>query len=86
MARARITQRVMAEKLNCQEGTVSKLLNGKMEMTNTWLMAFSMVLGLQVPDLYRDPNDDDPAALFSDLSVDQRREAERFIRYLKSQN
>lgn len=86
MARARVSQRAMAERLNCQEGTVSKLLNGKMEMTNTWLMAFSMVLNLQVPDLYRNPDDEDPAALFSELSDEQKREAERFIRFLKSQN
>lgn len=50
-----LTQKRLAERMNCEPGTVSKLLNGQMEMTTNWLANFADALDLAVPDLFRDP-------------------------------
>lgn len=50
-----LTQKRLAERMDTEPGTVSKLLNGHMEMTTSWLAHFADALDLSVPDLFRDP-------------------------------
>lgn len=50
-----LTQKRLAERMDTEPGTVSKLLNGHMEMTTNWLAHFADALDLSVPDLFRDP-------------------------------
>lgn len=51
-----LTQKRLAERMDCEPGTVSKLLNGQMEMTTSWLANFADALDKSVPDLFRDPS------------------------------
>jgi transcriptional regulator with XRE-family HTH domain len=51
-----LTQKRLAERMDCEPGTVSKLLNGQMEMTTGWLANFADALDLSVPDLFRNPD------------------------------
>lgn len=51
-----LTQKRLAERMECEPGTVSKLLNGQMEMTTGWLANFADALDLSVPDLFRNPD------------------------------
>jgi len=51
-----LTQERLAERMECGPGTVSKLLNGQMEMTTGWLANFADALDVSVPDLFRNPD------------------------------
>lgn len=59
MAHRNIDQKTLAERMNCEPGTVSKLLSTnpktKMDMTTDWLARFAYGLNVDVIDLYRDP-------------------------------
>lgn len=51
-----LDNRRIAERMDCTEGTVSKLLNDDMRMTTDWLARFAYALDVEVADLYRDPS------------------------------
>jgi transcriptional regulator with XRE-family HTH domain len=51
-----LDQKRVAERMDCEPGTLSKLLNGKMEMTTAWLAGIADALDVSVPDLFRDPD------------------------------
>jgi plasmid maintenance system antidote protein VapI len=52
-----LNQDVMAERMNCSPGTVSKLIAGKMKQNLEWLARFAHALGpdVEVTDLFRHP-------------------------------
>lgn len=68
--------------MDCKEGTVSKLLNGRMKMTMEWLAGFAEALNVSIVDLYRDPNRPTQDELLSGLSPEKRQQAIDFIQYL----
>lgn len=80
----RLDQKRIAERMDVQEGTVSKLLNGQMRMTMEWLSGFAEALDVEFMDLYRDPARPTQNELLSRLPPDKRRQAEDYIRYLAS--
>jgi transcriptional regulator with XRE-family HTH domain len=84
MERARINQTQLAERMGCGHGTVSKLLNDRMEITQNWLAAISFALGVSAIDLYRDPSRRDVAAEIETLPPQLQEEALRFVEYLKT--
>lgn len=49
-------QKILAEKMDTTEATVSRLLSGQRKMTLEWLTAFSEVLGCAPADMFVAPN------------------------------
>jgi transcriptional regulator with XRE-family HTH domain len=82
MKRENLTQRRLAERLDCQEGTISKLLNGQMEMTQSWLAGIATAMNREVTDLYRHPDQPSADELLRRLPQEKREEALRYIDFL----
>lgn len=77
-----MTQRRLAERMECQEGTISKLLNGQMEMTQSWLAGIAGAMNREVTDLYRHPDMPSADELLRRLPQEKRDEAMRYIDFL----
>jgi transcriptional regulator with XRE-family HTH domain len=77
-----IDQRRLAERLECKEGTISKLLNNKMQLTMNWLAAIAFALNIEVRDLYRDPKQPTADELLAHLPDEKRKQVIDFIKYL----
>ena len=82
MKREHLTQRRLAERLDCQEGTISKLLNGQMEMTQSWLAGIAVAMNRDITDLYRHPDQPSADELLRRLPQEKRDEAMRYIDFL----
>ena len=50
-----LTQKRLAERMGCEPGTVSKLLNDGMKINLGWLANFAAALNKSVPELFIDP-------------------------------
>lgn len=50
-----VTGEKLAEQMGTTPATVSRLLNGKRQMTVAWLYAFSKALGVSIENLFRRP-------------------------------
>ena len=74
----------LAERMDCQPGTVSKLLNGEMEMTTAWLARFADALDMAAPDLFRDPKAPTQAELLSAGTAEELRRAIQLVRLAKT--
>lgn len=79
-----LTQKRMAERMNLEPGTVSKLLNGQMEMTTSYLAGFADALDLSVPDLFRDPSAPTRDELLAAGTPDELRQAIRLVQMAKT--
>lgn len=79
-----LTQKRLAERMGCEPGTVSKLLNGQMEMTTGWLANFADALDLSVPDLFRDPRAPSPDELLRAATPEELRQAIRLVQLAKT--
>ena len=77
-----IDQRRMADRLDCKEGTVSKLLTGKMQITQSWLAGFAYALGVEPSALYRDPATPSADDLLKRIPPEKRDMAIDYLRYL----
>lgn len=53
-------QKILAEKMDTTEATVSRLLSGQRKMTLEWLSAFSEVLGCMPADMFASPSGGHP--------------------------
>jgi transcriptional regulator with XRE-family HTH domain len=82
MHERKIDQRRLAERLDCKEGTISKLLNGKMQLTVNWLSAFAFALNVEVADLYRDPKRPSADELLARMPEEKRKQAIEYLNYL----
>lgn len=51
-----LEQRHVAERMDIEPGTVSKLINGRMRMTIEYLAGFADALDISVSDLFRHPD------------------------------
>lgn len=80
-----LTQKRLAERMDCEPGTVSKLLNGQMEMTTGWLANFADALDLAVPDLFRDPNAPTRDELLRGFSNEELTLALQLVQHSRSQ-
>jgi transcriptional regulator with XRE-family HTH domain len=81
-----LTQELLAGRMDTQPGTVSKLLNGKMEMTTGWLANFADALDLSVPDLFRDPSAPTPAELLAAGTPEELRQAIRLVQSIRGKS
>lgn len=79
-----LDQKRIAERMNCEPGTVSKLLNGSMEMTTKWLGLFADALDLSVPELFRDPAAPTRDELLAAGTPDELRQAIRLIQMART--
>lgn len=77
-----LDNRRIAERMDCTEGTVSKLLNDDMRMTTDWLARFAYALDVEVADLYRDPAAPTQADLLRGLPQDDLNTVMRMLRGL----
>lgn len=78
----KLDQRRVAERMDIKDGTVSKLINGHMQMTLTWLAGFADALDVEITDLFRDPNRPTQQDLLSGLNEEKRQQAEDYLKYL----
>lgn len=76
----RLDNKKIAERMECGESTVSKLLNKKMVMTTDWLARFADALDVDSIDLYRHPDTPTQDDLIGRLSEPER---EQFINMLR---
>lgn len=82
--RPNLTQKRLAERMGCEPGTVSKLLNGQMEMTTGWLANFADALDKSVPDLFRDPKAPSRDELLRGVSNEELTTALQLIEHTRS--
>lgn len=75
--------RQIADLLDRSEGTISKLLSGKMKVTTEYLAEFAYALGVEVDDLFRDPQRPTQDELLRNASKDELRQALQLIRSVK---
>ena len=67
-----LSQEHLARCLEIEASTVSKLLNGRMRMSDKWLSGFAEALHVEVIDLLRDPNRPSDTELLDGLNEEQR--------------
>lgn len=79
-----LTQKGLAERMECEPGTISKLLNGKMNMTMEWLASFADALDRSVPDLFRDPTAPTRDELLSAGTPEELRQAIGLVKMAKT--
>lgn len=81
MAERSLDNRRISERMDCTEGTVSKLLNGEMKMTTDWLARFAYALDVEVAELYRNPAAPTQADLLRDVP---EADLDKVIRIIKT--
>ena len=69
-----LDQQVIADRMGCTPGTLSKLINGGMKRTDEWLARITHALDIKFLDIYRDPKRPEPEDLLRDVP-DKKREA-----------
>lgn len=79
-----LTQKRLAERMGHEPGTISKLLNGEMEMTTKWLASFADALDKSVPDLFRDPRAPTRDELLSAGTPEELRQAIQLVKLAKA--
>lgn len=79
-----IDQRRLAERMECKEGTVSKLLTGDMKMTVEWLARFADALDMPVPRLFVDPKAPTRDELLAAGTAEELRRAIQIVRIAKT--
>lgn len=80
-----LDQKRVAERMECEPGTLSKLINDKMEMTTSWLAGIADALDVSVPDLFRDPDTPTQDELLSmGVAPDELKQAIRLVLIAKT--
>ena len=72
MKKRDINQERLAGRMEIESGTISKLLNGRMRLSDVWLAGFAEALNVEVADLFRDPNAPHPEDLFQGISEENK--------------
>ena len=81
-----LDQADVAEMMECEPGTLSKLISGKMNWTAEWLARAAHALNIEVVDLFRHPNDTPQEDLLKNLPNGKRQEVVRVIKALTGQD
>lgn len=79
-----LTQAAIADRLDVGKGTVNKLINGKMPLSERWLVGFSEALNIEVSDIFRDPARPTREELLADLSNEDQDTVIQLINVLRS--
>lgn len=83
MQHRRLNQARTAERMDTDQATISKLLNGKLRMSDVWLFGFAEALDVDVADLFRDPKRPTQEELLAGLSDDDTRKVISMIEAFK---
>ena len=78
-----IDQTQMAGRLDCETGTISKLVSGKQRLSDPWMAGFAWALDIEVADLFRDPNQPTQEDLLRDLPPEKRDQIIKVIKALR---
>lgn len=73
----------MAGRMDVEPGTISKLLSGKMRLSDKWLVGFAEALDVEVIDLFRDPRRPTREELLAGLSEDDVQKVIQIIEVMK---
>lgn len=82
MEHRHLDQRRVAERMETKEGTVSKLMNGKMKMTQEWLAAFAFAFNVDVTSLYHHPEKPTADEMLRQLPPEKRQQAIDYLEFL----
>lgn len=85
MAKIPIDNERLSERMDCSPGTVSKLLNGQMQMTMQWLARFADALDVEVPQLFIDPDMPSADELLRRAAPERRKEIIGVIDFMLNQ-
>jgi transcriptional regulator with XRE-family HTH domain len=78
-----LDQNRVAERMECEPGTLSKLINGKMRIDLSWLARIAAALDVEPGALFHDPNRPTADELLKSLNPTDRARAFSFIEGLK---
>jgi transcriptional regulator with XRE-family HTH domain len=78
-----LTQKRLAERMGCEPGTVSKLLNDGMKINLGWLANFAAALNKSVPELFIDPRAPTRDELLAAGTPEELRQAIELVRMAK---
>lgn len=78
-----LDQKRLAERMGRTAGAVSKKLAKPSNIDTEWLGDFAWALGVEVPDLFRDPSAPTPAELLAGLSEEQAKEVINFADFVR---
>lgn len=79
-----LEQKQVAERMEIEPGTVSKLLNARMKLTIEYLSGFADALDVSVSDLFRHPKTPTRDELLAMGTPDQLRAAMQLIETMKT--
>jgi len=79
-----LTQKRLAERMQCEPGTVSKLLNGGMDIDLGWLANFAAALNKTVPELFIDPSAPTRDELLAAGTPEELRQAIALVKMAKA--
>jgi transcriptional regulator with XRE-family HTH domain len=68
-----LDQDALAERMETTKATISKLENGKMQMTGKWMATAANALGIDPEDLLHHPDKPTPNELLRNATDEQRR-------------
>lgn len=74
-----VSQERLAGRMDVESGTISKLLNGHMRMSDKWLTGIATALDVEVADLFRDPRQPTREELLAGLDDEQVRQIIQII-------
>lgn len=83
MDKKAINQERLAGRLDVEASTVSKLLTGRMRLSDVWLSRIAWALDVEVSDLLQDPEAPSREALLEGLDEDQKATVINLIEMLK---
>lgn len=78
-----LDQKRLAERMDRTPGAISKKLSKPETIDAQWMADFAWALGIEVPDLFRDPKAPTPAELLAGLSPSQAAEVVRFVDFVR---
>lgn len=79
-----LTQAQLAGRMEIEQGTLSKLLSGKMRLNDERMAEFAYALNLEdISDLFRDPKRPRPEDLLAGLTDEQVAQVVQIVRVIK---
>jgi transcriptional regulator with XRE-family HTH domain len=83
MEKKDVNQERLAGRMEVESGTISKLLSGRMRMSDKWLVGFAEALDVDVSDLLLDPNRPTQEDLLEGLDEESRATVINLIKVLR---
>ena len=77
-----LDQQIIADRMGCAPGTLSKLINGGMKLTNEWIARIANALDVSFLDLFHHPDRPTSEDLLRDVPDEKREEIVGVIKLL----